>query len=77
MTAGVFELGSVFKSFTFAEALDTGTWTLADTVDVGTPIHIGGYTINDFEGGHGVITVPQVFTYSSNIGAAKMALKAG
>ena len=29
MSAGVYELGSVFKSFTFAMALDTGTWTLS------------------------------------------------
>jgi cell division protein FtsI (penicillin-binding protein 3) len=77
MTAGVYELGSVFKSFTFAMALDTGVWTLADHVDASSPIHAGGFEINDFHGKNRVLSLPEVFIFSSNIGAAKMALKVG
>ena len=33
MTAGVYELGSVFKSFTFAMALDSGAVTMNDRID--------------------------------------------
>src|SRR3954470_3076280 len=77
MTAGVYELGSVFKSFTFGMALDSGAWTLADHVDATNPIRAGGFTIEDFHGKHRVLSLPEVFIYSSNIGAAKMALKVG
>jgi cell division protein FtsI (penicillin-binding protein 3) len=77
MTAGVYELGSVFKSFTFALALDSGAVSLGDRIDASHPIHFGHFTINDYHAKHRVLTVPEVFIYSSNIGAAHMALKAG
>jgi cell division protein FtsI (penicillin-binding protein 3) len=77
VTAGVYELGSIFKSFTLAMALDSGTVTMKDTVDATNPIHFGHFTISDFHGKHRVLTIPEVFIYSSNIGAARIALKAG
>lgn len=77
MSAGAYELGSVFKSFTFAMALDSGAVTMADTVDASSAIRVGRFTINDFHGKHRVLTVPEVFIYSSNIGSARMALKVG
>jgi len=58
-------------------ALDTGTWTLADKVDATDPIRSGKFEIDDFHGKHRVLTLPEVFVFSSNIGAAKMALKVG
>nr|WP_306886279.1 penicillin-binding protein 2 [Amorphus orientalis] len=76
-TAGVFELGSVFKTFTTAMALDSGKVSLSDSFDARAPIRIASYTINDFHGKHRVLTVPEVFIYSSNIGTARMALTAG
>jgi cell division protein FtsI (penicillin-binding protein 3) len=57
--------------------LDSGAWTLADQIDATNPIHSGGFTIDDFHGKHRVLSVPEVFVFSSNIGAAKMALKVG
>jgi cell division protein FtsI (penicillin-binding protein 3) len=36
------------------------------------PIRIGGFTIKDFHGKGRVLTVPEIFQYSSNIGTAKM-----
>ena len=77
MTAGAYELGSVFKSFTFAMALDSGAVKMSDTIDASKPIHAGGFTIHDFHGKYRPLTVPEVFIYSSNIGAAHMAMKVG
>jgi len=45
--------------------------------DATSPIHIGRYEINDFEGKHRFLYVPEIIAYSSNIGAAKMAQAAG
>ncbi|MCB1501781.1 MAG: penicillin-binding protein 2 [Bauldia sp.] len=77
VSAGVFELGSIFKSFTFAMAFDSGAVTMNDSLDARSAIRVGGFTINDFHGKHRVLTVPEVFIYSSNIGTARMALKVG
>lgn len=77
MSAGTYELGSVFKSFTFAMALDSGAVSMNDTIDATHGIRVGRFTIDDFHAKHRVLTVPEVFTYSSNIGAARMALATG
>jgi cell division protein FtsI (penicillin-binding protein 3) len=77
MTSGVYELGSVIKAVTFAMALETGTVNMNSTFDVRAPLPIGRYTINDYRGQRRVLTLPEVFTYSSNIGTAKMALEVG
>ncbi|AVA22112.1 peptidoglycan D,D-transpeptidase FtsI family protein [Rhizobium sp. LEGMi198b] len=73
MTNGTFEMGSTFKTFTMAMALDAGKVTLRDAFDATNPIRIGGFTIHDFHGQHRVLTVPEIFQYSSNIGTAKIA----
>ena len=77
MSAGVYELVSVFKSFTFAMALDSGAVTMNDRIDAVNPIHVGRFTINDFHAKRRILSVPEVFIYSSNVGAARMALKVG
>jgi cell division protein FtsI (penicillin-binding protein 3) len=77
MTAGAYELGSIFKSFTFAMAFDSGAVKMSDIIDASKPIHYGHFTIHDFHGKYRPLTVPEVFIYSSNIGAAKMALAVG
>ena len=78
ISAGVFEVGSIFKSFTFAMALDSGALTLNDRVDASRTLRVGGFTIDDYRGGKKrVLTVPEVYIYSSNIGTAKMALQVG
>ncbi len=73
MSAGVYEMGSTFKGFTVAMALDKGTATLNSRFDASRPIQIARHTIRDFHGKGRVLTVPEVFIYSSNIGTAKMA----
>ena len=73
MSAGVYEMGSTIKSFTTAMALDSGKVTLESRFDATRPITIGRQTIRDFHGKHRVLTVPEVFIYSSNIGSAREA----
>jgi cell division protein FtsI (penicillin-binding protein 3) len=73
----VYELGSVFKAFTLAAGLDSGVVTLNSTFDVSHPIELGGRLVHDYDKGDTSLQLWQVFTHSSNIGAAKMALLAG
>ncbi|MEL6947472.1 MAG: penicillin-binding protein 2 [Pseudomonadota bacterium] len=77
MTAGVFEMGSTFKLFTTAMALDSGLVTLNSRFDARKPIYIGRHRIGDFHAKNRVLSVPEVFIYSSNIGTAKMAEAVG
>jgi cell division protein FtsI (penicillin-binding protein 3) len=77
ITLGDYELGSIFKIFTVAMALDSGTSTLTSTYDASHNIQIGRFTIGDYHGKHRVLSVPEILMYSSNIGAAKMAVAAG
>jgi cell division protein FtsI (penicillin-binding protein 3) len=74
---GVYEMGSVFKVFTVAGVLDTGLASMRSHYDASSPIHYASFTIDDFHGQHRSLSVPEVFIYSSNIGAAKMALDMG
>ncbi|TYR32372.1 penicillin-binding protein 2 [Mesorhizobium microcysteis] len=73
MSAGVYEMGSTFKGFTLAMALEKGTANLNSRFDATRPIQIARHTIRDFHGKGRVLTVPEVFIYSSNIGTARMA----
>ena len=73
MSAGTFEMGSTFKAFTTAMALDSGLVSMADRFDATKPIRIARHTINDFHAKRRWLSVPEVFIYSSNIGTAKMA----
>jgi len=77
ITSGEYELGSVFKIFNTAMALDSGVATMTSTYDARNPIEIGRFTIEDYHGKHRVLSVPEIFMYSSNIGSARMALAAG
>ena len=77
MTVGVYEMGSTFKALTLAMALDAGKVTLNSLIDARESLRYGRFTIHDFEAQHRMLTVPEVFTYSSNIGAARMALMIG
>ena len=73
VSAGLFEMGSTFKTFTTAMALDSGRVSINDKFDATKPLRIGGHTIRDFHAKRKVLSVPEVFIYSSNIGTAKMA----
>lgn len=75
--AGAFEMGSVMKSITVAMALDSGRFTLNSTLDARFPLPIGRHQVKDFRGQRRVLSLPEVFTFSSNIGTSRMALALG
>ena len=74
---GVYEMGSTFKTFNTALALDSGTATFASSYDATRPIKIARFTISDSHPENRVLTVPEIFMYSSNIGSVRMALDVG
>lgn len=76
-TQDVYELGSTFKIFTTATALDTGVVKMSGGYDATKPIHIARFTIRDDHAKRRWLSVPEIFMYSSNIGAAKMAMDFG
>ncbi|HLW29047.1 MAG TPA: penicillin-binding protein 2 [Kiloniellales bacterium] len=76
-TLGVYEVGSVLKSFSTSAALDSGVVTLEDGWDTSQPIRVARYTINDFRGKKRWMNVPEIFQYSSNIGTVHMAMEMG
>jgi len=77
ITSGEYELGSVFKIFNTAMALDSGVAKMTSVFDATNPIRIGRFTIEDYHGKHRPLSVPEIFAYSSNIGSARMAVAAG
>jgi len=76
-TLGVYEMGSTFKAFTVAAALEYRTADLDRVFDASEPIKVSRYTIKDDHAKNRWLSVPEIFMYSSNIGAAKMALEVG
>jgi cell division protein FtsI (penicillin-binding protein 3) len=77
LTTGVFEMGSTFKALTLAMALDSGRMNINSTFDARGALHYGKHTIHDYHGQNRILTMPEVFTYSSNVGTARMALALG
>jgi cell division protein FtsI (penicillin-binding protein 3) len=77
LTTGVFEMGSTFKALTLAMALDSGKVSLRDSFDARSALQYGKFTIHDYHAQNRMLTVPEIFTYSSNVGTARIALKLG
>src|SRR5436305_6103752 len=77
ITLGDYEMGSAFKIFNTAMALDSGTATMTKNYDAIHDLKIGRFTITDYHGKHRMLSVPEVFMYSSNLGSARMAMEAG
>jgi cell division protein FtsI (penicillin-binding protein 3) len=75
---GAYEMGSTFKTFTTAMALDYGLVNLTDTTyDATHPLVYDRYIIHDAEPMGRWLTVPEIYAYSSNIGTARMAMDIG
>jgi cell division protein FtsI (penicillin-binding protein 3) len=74
---GTYEPGSTFKLQTASMALDSGLVHIWDEFDASRPITVGRFTITDFEGKHRWLFLPEVLAYSSNLGAAHIALTVG
>ncbi|MBN9600354.1 MAG: penicillin-binding protein 2 [Afipia sp.] len=77
LTTGVYEMGSTFKAFTLAMGLDSGKINLNSLVDARGPLHYGKFKIHDDHPLGRFINIKEVFTYSSNVGAARVALQQG
>jgi cell division protein FtsI (penicillin-binding protein 3) len=77
LTTGVYELGSIFKAFTIAEAIDAGRATLDTVYDVRIPLHYGRFQIRDLHPLGRPMSVRDIFVHSSNVGAAMLAESGG
>jgi cell division protein FtsI (penicillin-binding protein 3) len=72
VTAGIFEPGSIFKTVTMAGALDSGAVSITDQFDARFGVRFGRFTIDDFHGKHRILSLPEVYKYSSNIGTIRV-----
>jgi len=77
VAVGVYEMGSTFKALTLAMGLDSGLVRLTDRFDATHPLRYGRFSIDDFHPTRRVLSVPEIFVHSSNIGTARIALKIG
>ena len=79
VAAARYEPGSVFKVFTLAMGLDSGVATLDTKFDARTPLVLAGRknAIHDFDKDNAYLPLWEVFTHSSNIGAARLGILAG
>ena len=76
---GVYELGSTFKIFAAAQAVDIGLLEPSSMVDADAPMVWGKYKIKEFENhNYGpLLSVRDVIVKSSNVGVAHIALQIG
>ncbi|MDQ0472878.1 peptidoglycan D,D-transpeptidase FtsI family protein [Labrys wisconsinensis] len=77
INVGVYEMGSTFKALTLAMGIDSGKFTTNSLLDARTSLRFGKWTIPDYHATHRILTLPEVFTHSSNIGSARIALSLG
>jgi cell division protein FtsI (penicillin-binding protein 3) len=77
VTLGTYELGSLFKLFTVAMSLDAGVVDLSTSLDASAPLQFGRFRIGDDHARRRWLSVPEVIAFSSNIGAARMAMALG
>lgn len=76
-TYDLYELGSAFKSFTAAAALEEEIATEGSTYDARGRFRIADRTISDFHGENRILTLSEVIQHSSNIGIARVAADLG
>lgn len=76
-TQGSYELGSLFKVLTAGMALDSNAVKITDQFDAIKPFKMNSHRINDFHAKKRWLSMPEVIAFSSNIGAAQMAMAIG
>ncbi|MEM9798431.1 MAG: penicillin-binding protein 2 [Pseudomonadota bacterium] len=74
---GVYELGSTFKIFTSAQAMELGLVNARTMIDTKGPLRQGRHRIRDFRNYGPELSVTDVIVKSSNIGTARLALDIG
>ena len=77
MVQDVYELGSVFKIFSFTLAMQDHTVRLDEQLPIGNGYKIGKYTIHEAEHMPATLAARDVLAQSSNIGTAQIALRSG
>lgn len=76
-TLGVYELGSTFKLFTAAQALEIGAINMTEKINTVDAIKVGRHKITDFHPENRWMTLPEIIMVSSNLGAARIAERIG
>ncbi|PJI91322.1 cell division protein FtsI (penicillin-binding protein 3) [Yoonia maricola] len=74
---GVYELGSVFKIFTTAQAMELGLVNANTMIDTQGPLTWGRFRIRDFRNYGPELSTTDVIVKSSNIGTARIAMQIG
>jgi cell division protein FtsI (penicillin-binding protein 3) len=74
---GVYELGSTYKIFAVAQALELGLLTPETMIDTRSPMTWGRFRIHDFRNYGPELSVSDVIVKSSNVGAARIGLEIG
>jgi cell division protein FtsI (penicillin-binding protein 3) len=72
---GLYEMGSTFKIFTMAQAIDSNLIDLDEKIDVSNDVNISGFKIEDFKKIKEEISLKDVFVRSSNIGTIEITKK--
>ena len=74
---GVYELGSAFKMFSTAAVIEKNGGNIAQRFDVREPLKVGRHKIRDYHPEKRILSLPEVFIHSSNIGSAMMGQAVG
>jgi cell division protein FtsI (penicillin-binding protein 3) len=74
---GVYELGSTFKIFAVAQAIDLGLIDATTMIDTRGPLQWGRHRIRDFHDYGAQLSATEVIVQSSNIGTARIAMMIG
>ena len=74
---GVYELGSTFKIFAIAQALELKLVSPETMINVSCPLRWGKFKIRDFHNYGSELPVKKVISKSSNIGTARIAQEIG
>jgi cell division protein FtsI (penicillin-binding protein 3) len=77
MAQDVYELGSVFKIFSFALAMEDHTTNLDEVFPIGQGLKIGKFTIHEAEHMPATLAARDILAQSSNIGTAQIAMRSG
>src|SRR5262249_32207079 len=77
MAQDVYELGSVFKNFSFALAFEDHTTHMDEGLNIGQAHKLGKYTIHEAERMPATLAARDTLAQSSNIGTAQIALRSG
>lgn len=74
---GVYELGSTFKIFTVAQAMELGLINQDTMIDTQGPLKWGRFKIRDFHDYGAQLSATDVIVKSSNVGTARIAMQIG